>query len=94
VALPIWSDFMRRVARRLPATPFTPPGDLRAEEMCKLSYLHPVEGCPTYLEYFKDGDDIPTQLCTIHQGNLKQRAQRAIQGLFGALGRGIKGIFR
>jgi 1A family penicillin-binding protein len=94
VALPIWSDFMRRVSRRLPPVPFTPPGDMRTEELCKLSYLHPVEGCPTYVEYFKDGDDIPTRLCTIHQGNLKQRAQRAIQGLFGALGRGIKGIFR
>jgi 1A family penicillin-binding protein len=94
VALPIWSDFMRRVSRRLPARPFAPPGDMRAEELCKLSYLHPVEGCPTYTEYFKDGDDVPTRLCNIHTGNLKQRAQRAIQGLFGALGRGIKGIFR
>jgi 1A family penicillin-binding protein len=94
VALPIWSDFMRRVARRLPPAPFTAPGDMRSEELCKLSYLHPVDGCPTYVEYFKDGDDVPSRLCTIHQGNLKQRAQRAMQGLFGALGRGIKGIFR
>ena len=94
VALPIWSDFMRRVARRLPPAPFTPPGQMRAEELCRLSYLHPVAGCPTYVEYFKDGDDIPSRLCSIHQGNLKQRAQRAIQGLFGSLGRGIRGIFR
>jgi 1A family penicillin-binding protein len=94
VALPIWADFMRRVSRRLPPAPFTPPGDMRTEELCKLSYLHPVEGCPTYVEYFKDGDEIPTKLCTIHQGNLKQRAQRAIQGLFGTLGRAVKGIFR
>jgi 1A family penicillin-binding protein len=94
VALPIWSDFMRRVARRLPPRPFSPPGDMRSEELCKLSYLHPVEGCPTYVEYFKDGDEIPTRLCNIHTGNLKQRAQRAIQGLFGAIGRSIKGIFR
>ena len=94
VALPIWSDFMRRVSRRLPPAPFTPPGQMRTEELCTLSYLHPVEGCQTYVEYFKDGDEIPSRLCTIHQGNLKQRAQRAIQGLFGTLGRGIKGIFR
>ena len=94
VALPIWSDFMRRVARRLPPAPFKAPGDMRTEELCRLSYLHPVEGCPTYVEYFKDGDDVPSRLCTIHQGNLKQRAQRAIQGLFGTIGRGIKGIFK
>ena len=94
VALPIWSDFMKRVSRRLPPAPLTPPGGMRTEELCRLSYLRPVEGCPTYVEYFKDGDDIPTQLCMIHTGNLKQGAQRTIQGLFGALGRGIKGIFR
>ena len=94
VALPIWSDFMRRVSRRLPSAPFTPPGQMRTEELCTLSYLHTVEGCPTYVEYFKDGDDIPTRLCTIHQGSLKQRAQRASQGLFGTLGRAVKGIFR
>ncbi len=94
VALPIWSDFMRRVARARPAEPFARPGDLQGEEFCLLSYQRPVEGCPTYVEYFKNGDEIPTRLCAIHSGSLKQRAQRAIQGLFGALGRGIKGIFR
>ena len=59
-----------------------------------ISYQRPVEGCPTYVEYFKDGDEIPSRLCTIHDGNLKQQAQRAVQGLFGALGRGIRGIFK
>lgn len=93
VALPIWSDFMRRTARRLPAEGIEPPGDLHAEELCLLSYHRPVEGCPTYSEYFKDGDEIPTELCRIHDGNLKQRAQRAIQSAIGALGRAIKGIF-
>ena len=90
VALPIWADFMRRTARRLPPEPFAAPAGLRAEEMCLLSYSRPVEGCPTYVEHFKDGDEIPSRLCPIHQGNLKQRAQRAVQGFFGAL----KGIFR
>jgi len=93
VALPIWADFMRRTARQLPAVAIVPPSDLHGEELCLVSYLHPVEGCPTYTEYFKEGDDVPTQLCTIHQGNLKQRAQRAIQSAIGALGRAIKGIF-
>src|ERR1044071_6271015 len=93
VALPIWADFMRRTAQRLPAHAFESPGDLRTEELCRISYLRPVEGCPIYTEYFKDGDDIPSRLCTIHQGNMKQRVQRAVQGIFGAIGRGLKGIF-
>ena len=94
VALPIWADFMRRTAQRLPAHAFEPPGDMRSEELCHVSYLRPVEGCPTYVEYFKEGDDIPSRLCTIHQGTIKQRVQRAVQGVFGAIGRGLKGIFR
>ncbi|HXD17389.1 MAG TPA: PBP1A family penicillin-binding protein [Vicinamibacterales bacterium] len=93
VALPIWADFMRRTAQRLPAHAFEPPGELRSEDLCHLSYLRPVEGCPTYTEYFKPGDDIPSRLCPIHQGNMKQRVQRAVQGVFGAIGRGLKGIF-
>jgi len=93
VALPIWADFMRRTAQRLPPHAFQPPGELRAEELCHVSYLRPVEGCPTYTEYFKEGDDIPSRLCTIHQGTIKQRVQRAVQGIFGAIGKGLKGIF-
>ena len=94
VALPIWSEFMRRVSRQLPAEPFTPPSNLRSEELCLISYQRPVEGCPTYTEHFKDGDEIPPRLCTLHEGNLKQEVQRAVQGLFGAIGRGIRGIFK
>jgi 1A family penicillin-binding protein len=94
VALPIWADFMRRTQRRLPALPIAPPAGLQAEELCLISYHRPVDGCPTYMEHFKPGDDLPNRLCTIHSGSLKQRAQRAIQGLFGALGEGLRGIFR
>ena len=94
VALPIWADFMRRVARPLPAEPIEPPPDLQSEELCLISYQRPVDGCPTYIEHFKAGDDIPTRLCPIHTGSFKQRAQRAIQGFLGALGEGLKGIFK
>ena len=94
VALPIWADFMRRTARRLPAATFEPPNDLRREQICMLSYRRALDGCPGYTEYFKDGDAVPTQLCQLHQGSLQQRAERALQGLFGAIGRGIRGIFR
>jgi 1A family penicillin-binding protein len=94
MALPIWADFMRRSARRLPATAFDVPSSLRDEELCSESYLRPVDGCPTYIEYFKDGDQVPGRLCPIHQGSLKQRAQRALEGFLGAIGRGIRGIFK
>jgi penicillin-binding protein 1A len=94
VALPIWGDFMRRTARRLPAEDIDPPSGLDAREMCRISYLRPVDGCPTYTEYFKDGDDIPSKLCPIHKGNLKQQAQRAIQGVVSSIGRAIRGIFK
>jgi 1A family penicillin-binding protein len=94
IALPIWGDFMRRTARLLPAGSFEPPLNLRPQELCLLSYQRPLEGCPTYTEYFKDGDSIPTQLCPIHSGSFKQELEREVRGVLGAIGRGIKGIFR
>jgi len=94
VALPIWADFMRRTARRLPPSSISPPSDLRDVELCLVSYQRPVEGCPTYVEYFKDGDDIPGRLCSLHEGTLKQRARRVLENVISAIGRGIRGIFR
>jgi 1A family penicillin-binding protein len=93
-ALPIWSDFMRRAARLRPPAEFERPGGLRAETMCRVTYLRPVEGCPTYVEYFKQGDDVPSQLCPVHQGTVKQRVRRALEGWLSGLGRKLKGIFR
>lgn len=66
---------------------------MHGEELCLLSYLKPLDGCPTYIEYFKDGDEIPAGLCPIHSGSFKQRTQRAVQGLLSALGEGLKAIF-
>ena len=93
-ALPIWSDFMRDASRRRRPEPFDPPSGLRDEPLCRVSYLRPVEGCPTYTEYFKDGDDVPGRLCPLHHGSIKQRVRRAIEGVFSGLGKRIKGIFR
>jgi membrane carboxypeptidase/penicillin-binding protein len=93
VAVPIWADFMKRTTRVLPTEPFAIPEGLHAEELCSVSFLKPVEQCPTYVEYFKDGDTVPTTLCTIHRGTLKERATRAVQGFFGGLGRKLRGIF-
>ncbi len=93
-ALPIWADFMRRTARRRPPQPFEPASGLTEVQLCNVSYLKPVEGCPVYTEYFKEDDDVPSRLCPIHQGTVKQRVTRAIEGLLGGLGRKLKGIFR
>ena len=59
-ALPIWSDFMRRIARRRVPREFTIPAGLHAAQLCSVSYLRPVESCPVYTEYFKEGDDVPS----------------------------------
>jgi 1A family penicillin-binding protein len=94
VALPIWADFMKRTARQLPAHDFAVPPGIHGEELCSMSYLAPVEGCPIYTEYFKDGDTVPSALCPIHRGSFKQRTARVIEGFFRGLGGKIAGIFR
>jgi membrane carboxypeptidase/penicillin-binding protein len=93
VALPIWADFMKRTAPSYPAVEFAVPDGLEAVELCNVSYLRPVDDCPVYTEYFKMGDAIPTQLCPVHRGTLKQRAARAVEGFFRSLGKKIGGIF-
>jgi penicillin-binding protein 1A len=93
-ALPIWADFIKAATRTRPAREFTPAPEMEEVQLCKVSYLRPVEGCPVYTEYFKPGDGIPSRLCPIHQGTVKQQFKRAVQGFFTGLGRKLKGIFR
>jgi 1A family penicillin-binding protein len=92
-ALPIWSDFMRRAVQRRPAEEFDIPAGLHGEQLCHVSYLRPVEECPVYIEYFKENDDVPSRLCPLHRGTVKQRVRRAFEGLLSGLGRKIRGIF-
>src|SRR5687768_3327358 len=93
-ALPIWSDFMRRAAAVRRPQPFERPAGLREEEFCRISYQRPVEGCPVYTEYLKEGDDTPGRLCTVHQGSIKQQIRRGLEGFFSGLGKKIKGILK
>ncbi len=93
-ALPIWTDFMRRAARRRTPQEFTVPSGLHDVQMCRVSYLRPVEGCPVYTEHFKEGDDVPSRLCPVHKGNVKQQVRRVFEGMLGAIGNKLKGIFR
>jgi hypothetical protein len=85
---------MRRTARLRPPQPFEVPSGLREIELCAVSYLRPVDGCPVYVEYLKDGDDAPGRLCPIHNGSMKQQIRRAVEGLFSGLGKKLKGIFK
>ncbi len=93
-ALPIWSDFMRDAARRRRPDAFEAPSGLRDEVLCRISYLRPVEGCPVYTEYLKEGDEVPGRLCPLHSGSVKQRVRRALEGFFSGLGRKLKGVLR
>jgi penicillin-binding protein 1A len=93
-ALPIWSDFMRQALRSRPGQEFVVPPGLHDEPLCRISYLKPVEGCPIYNEYFRDGDQVPGRLCSIHQGTIKQRVRRAMEGFLSGLGKRIGRIFQ
>ncbi|MGE5245444.1 MAG: transglycosylase domain-containing protein [Betaproteobacteria bacterium] len=93
IAIPIWAEFMKQTARVLPAREFAVPDGLEPVELCSMSYLRPVSGCPVYTEYFKRGDEIPSALCPIHQGTLGERASRAVNGLIRLLGRKLAGLF-
>ena len=93
-ALPIWASFMQRAARIRQPAEFERPGGLAEEALCALSYRKPVDGCPLYTEYFKEGDQIPDRLCTMHRGSIRQRLTRTVQGWAAEAGRRIRGIFR
>jgi penicillin-binding protein 1A len=93
-ALPIWSDFMRRSAGLRAPKAFERPSDLREVSLCRVSYLRPVDGCPVYTEYLKEHDEVPSRLCPIHKGSVKQRIQRTMDSFFSGIKRRVLGIFK
>ncbi len=93
-ALPIWADFMQRAAPIRPPAAFERPAGLAEETLCAITYRRPVDGCPHYTEFFKEGDEVPDTLCTLHQGSIRQRLARTIQGVMAEVGRRVRGIFR
>ena len=93
-ALPIWADFMQRASRVRPARAFERPGGLEEESLCAISYRKPVDGCPLYTEFLKDGDEAPGRLCTLHPGSIRQRVTRTVEGWMAEMGRRVRGIFR
>jgi len=94
IAVPIWADFMKRIARLRRVDEFQRPEGLHTAELCKVSYLRPADGCPVYTEYFKEDDAVPSQLCPIHRGTLKERATRAVDSFIRSIGGKLAGIFR
>ena len=85
---------MKRAAAIMPPRDFPIPPDVTGHELCRVSHLRPLDGCPVYTEYFKEGDEVPSRLCPVHRGSLKQAASRAVQGVLRGIGRSIAGIFR
>jgi penicillin-binding protein 1A len=94
LALPIWTEFMRYASAKYRPGAFQPPAGLREELLCRESYLRAVEDCPHYTEYFKEGDEVPRQLCRLHAGSFKQQAQKVVQSVLSGIGKAIRGIFR
>jgi penicillin-binding protein 1A len=94
VALPMWASFMRAAARERPAEEFEVSPGLREATLCTVSHARPVDGCPLYVEYFKEGDDVPSRLCPVHSGSPWQRAERAVDAVLDRLGRRLRRILR
>jgi penicillin-binding protein 1A len=93
-ALPIWAAFMQRASRIRQPGAFERPAGLHDEALCAISYLKPVDGCPVYTEFFKEGDQVPDRLCQLHRGSVRQRLTRTVQGWMAEIGRRVRGIFR
>lgn len=88
-ALPIWADFMSRVAQLRRADQFRMPSTLDSVRLCRLTHLRPTELCPVYSEYFKPTDAIPEKTCNVHRA--PRTAAQVIGGFFERIFRDIFG---
>jgi len=93
-ALPIWAEFMKRGSRTRRPVDFERPPGLDEETLCAISYRRPVDGCPLYTEYLKDGDEAPGRLCTLHRGSIRQRLTRTLEGWLEEAGRRLRGAMQ
>jgi 1A family penicillin-binding protein len=94
IALPIWTDFIRHTEKALPAEEFEVPPGLQEVEFCRMSYRRALSECPKYVEYFKDGDDVPSERCPIHRGDLQEKVERALGHLIDDLGKRLRRILK
>ena len=85
---------MRQALRSRPAQASSPCRPGCATSRCAASpTCGRSKAVPTYTEYFKEGDQVPGRLCPIHQGSIKQRVRRAVEGFLSGLGKRIGRIF-
>jgi penicillin-binding protein 1A len=91
-ALPIWSEFMRDAARVSAPGSFAVPEGVRETRLCRVSHLLATEGCPAYLEYFKERDVLPAGPCGIHGG--RANVGRQVERFFVNLGRRVAALFK
>jgi 1A family penicillin-binding protein len=90
-ALPIWSEFMREAARVRVPQPFAVPDGVHETRLCLMSHRLATEGCPAYSEYFKEGDLVPSDSCSIHGG---PAIGRRVERFFAGLGRRVASLFK
>jgi len=91
-ALPIWSQFMAQAAKLRPPRQFKPPSTVDRMSLCRVTHLLPTELCPTYSEYFKAGDVVPTETCNVHRAPARTTAE-VIGTVLSRVGRAIGAIF-
>jgi penicillin-binding protein 1A len=89
-ALPIWSDFMAHAAALRTPQPFKVPSSVDAVRLCRVTHLLARNQCPSYTEYFKSGDSIPSDSCNQHMGPV-DRAAQAVGGFFKRIFGGLFG---
>jgi penicillin-binding protein 1A len=88
-ALPIWASFMRRAEKMVSGGTFEVPATMEPEELCRVTFAQPVNGCPLYTEYFKPSDLRPRRHCQLHEGSLRQRVHRTVERAVTGLLRGL-----
>ena len=79
VAVPIWAEFMRRAGRVVGSGTFDPPAGIEADELCRVSYVKPVDGCPRLYGVLQVIRCEAAAHCQIHHGTFSQRAERVIE---------------
>jgi len=89
-ALPIWSDFMSKVARIRRPEPFRVPTALEPVRLCRVTHRLAREECPAYTEYFKSRDVVPDEKCDVHVGPVRTATQ-VVGGFFKKIFKGIFG---
>ena len=69
---------MQRAARIRVPQEFERPAGLAEEELCRISYRKPVDGCPVYTELFKEGDEVQVKVIDIDDTGRVRLSRKAV----------------